>query len=137
MINSRNVNDLTGDMQHRCQKFIAMCKDAGIDVIVTSTYRDLESQNALYAQGRTTPGRIVTNAKAGYSAHNFRRAFDICIVVNGKAVWDDLDLYKQCGEIGEKCGLDWAGSWKSFKEYVHFQEKDLDMGALRKEYGVK
>jgi peptidoglycan L-alanyl-D-glutamate endopeptidase CwlK len=42
-------------------------------------------------------------------------------LVNGKAVWDDQTIWKQVGEIGKSCGLEWAGDWKTFKEYPHFQ----------------
>jgi peptidoglycan L-alanyl-D-glutamate endopeptidase CwlK len=89
--------------------------------LVTSTYRDHESQTALYNQGRTTPGKVVTNAKAGQSWHNHRCALDVVPLVNGKAIWDDQAVWKQIGEIGKSCGLEWAGDWKTFKEYPHFQ----------------
>jgi len=98
---------------------------AGIDLLVTSTYRDFASQTALYAQGRTTPGRVVTNAKAGQSMHNFRIAFDVVPLRFGKPVWGtsgkDGKLWAQLGAIGESVGLEWAGRWIRFKEYAHFQ----------------
>lgn len=133
MINSRDIKDLVPELQKKCNTFIEMCKAQGIDVLITSTYRDFESQNALYSQGRTTPGRVVTNAKGGSSFHNFRVAFDFVPIVNGKAVWDDLKLFAKCGVIGKSCGLEWAGDWKSFKEYAHFQLPGLSLEQLRKE----
>jgi peptidoglycan L-alanyl-D-glutamate endopeptidase CwlK len=124
MINSRDINELAPTVQVMARKFIQGCKDAGIDVIITSTYRDHASQNALYAQGRTAPGKKVTNAKGGQSFHNWRVAFDFVPVVNGKAQWNDLKLFKKCGEIAESVGLEWAGRWKSFVEYAHCQYTD-------------
>lgn len=121
MINSRRIQDLHPKAAEMCRLFLDACKRAGIDVIITSTYRDAESQNALYAQGRTKPGRKVTNAKAGQSWHNWKLAFDFCPIVNGKAQWNDLDLFRRCGEIAESCGLEWAGRWTRFKEYAHCQ----------------
>jgi peptidoglycan LD-endopeptidase CwlK len=121
MVNSRNIDDLHPIVAHLCRQFVQKCDDAGIDVIITSTYRDRASQQALYNQGRTTPGKKVTNAKPGYSYHNWRVAFDFVPVVNGKAQWNDLDAFRKCGEIGESLGLEWAGRWKSFKEFAHFQ----------------
>jgi peptidoglycan L-alanyl-D-glutamate endopeptidase CwlK len=112
MINSRQIYDLHPIVQTLCNKFIAACEGAGIDIIITSTYRDFESQNALYAQGRTTAGKIVTNAKAGQSFHNFRVAFDFVPIVNGKAQWNDPALFTKCGGIGKLCGLEWGGDWK-------------------------
>ena len=85
MKNSRNIDDLHPIVAKMCRDFVAKCDEEGIDVLITSTYRDLESQAAIYAQGRTTPGKKVTNAKPGQSWHNWRVAFDFVPVVNGKA----------------------------------------------------
>ena len=63
----------------------------------------------------------MTRAKAGQSWHNHRCALDVVPLVNGKAIWDDQAMWKQVGEIGKACGLEWAGDWKTFKEYPHFQ----------------
>jgi peptidoglycan L-alanyl-D-glutamate endopeptidase CwlK len=107
------------------QQMLYACERAGIDLIVTSTYRDHESQDALYAQGRTMPGKIVTKARAGQSWHNHRLAFDVVPLRNGKPVWStsgaDGELWAKVGEIGKKCGLEWAGDWSRFREYPHFQ----------------
>jgi len=121
MINSRSLSDLLPVVAAKCDSFIAKCKQNGIDVIITSTLRDNESQNALYAQGRTTAGKIVTNAKGGQSFHNYGCAFDFVPVVNGKAQWNDTKTFERCGEIAESVGLEWAGRWKSFKELAHCQ----------------
>jgi peptidoglycan L-alanyl-D-glutamate endopeptidase CwlK len=121
MINSRKLEDLHPKVQQMCKEFIQKCSKEGIDVLITSTYRDFESQNELYSQGRTKPGKKVTNAKAGQSFHNFRVAFDFVPIINGKAQWSDLSLFKKCGEIAKSVGLEWAGDWKTFKEYAHCQ----------------
>ena len=121
MINSRKIEDLHPRVAEMASKFIERCDTAGIDVIITSTYRDHESQATLYAQGRTAPGRKVTNAKPGQSWHNWKLAFDFCPIVNGKAAWEDENLFTVCGEIGEQIGLEWAGRWKSFRELAHMQ----------------
>jgi peptidoglycan L-alanyl-D-glutamate endopeptidase CwlK len=80
-----------------------------------------QPQNALYAQGRTTPGKIVTNAKGGQSFHNYGVAFDFVPIVGGKAQWNDVALFTKCGEIAESIGLEWAGRWVKFKELAHCQ----------------
>jgi peptidoglycan L-alanyl-D-glutamate endopeptidase CwlK len=121
MINSRNIDDLTPDTAEKCRKFIAACAGQGIDVIITSTYRDIESQNSLYAQGRVTAGNIVTKVKGGDSFHNWRVAFDFVPVVNGKAIWNNDKLWAQCGNIGRQCGLEWGGNWPNFKDMPHMQ----------------
>jgi len=122
MINSRNLNDLLPPVKDRAEKMIQGCGAVGIDLLVTSTYRDNASQDALYAQGRTKPGKIVTNARAGQSFHNHRCAFDVVPLRHGKPVWDAKDpVWQVVGQIGKKFGLEWAGDWKRFKEYPHFQ----------------
>ena len=121
MNTSRKIADLHPKVATMAWAFVKKCADEGIDVIITSTLRDNEAQAALYAQGRTAPGKIVTNAKPGYSYHNFGLAFDFVPVKDGKAQWNDLKLFQRCGEIGESLGLEWAGRWESFKEYAHLQ----------------
>lgn len=129
---SRKLEDLDLRMHSLALKFLAECKKQGYDVLVTCTYRSNEEQASLYAQGRTKPGAIVTNAKPGESLHNrvdvqgrpASLAFDVVPLVDGKCVWDSSSiLWKKLGEIGVGLGLDWAGTWKSFKEYPHFQLK--------------
>ncbi len=132
MINSRDIKDLVPEVFDKCTEFLAACKEAGIDLVVTSTLRDFDSQNALYAQGRTIPGKIVTKAKGGQSFHNFGVAFDVVPVVNGKAVWDDDAIWSKIGKIGTDLGLDWGGTWK-FVDKPHFQYTDKSLFELNKE----
>jgi peptidoglycan L-alanyl-D-glutamate endopeptidase CwlK len=126
MINSRNLTDLHPVVREKAQAFIEKARLQSIDLLVTSTYRDNESQAALYAQGRTKPGLIVTNAKPGQSWHNWRCAFDVVPLRNGKPVWGttgiDGDLWRKVGELGESVGLEWAGRWTGkLREMAHFQ----------------
>lgn len=139
MINSRDINDLCNPVLKRATEFLTQCKIQNIDVLITSTYRDYESQNALYAQGRTTPGKVVTRAKGGESYHNFRCAFDIVPIVNGKPSWDNADpIWDKLGNIGSLVGLEWAGNWVKFKEYPHFQYTGgLSLAQLRSGMQVK
>lgn len=126
MINSRRLEDLCQPAKLRALAFLDAAQAAGIDLIITSTWRDFEAQTALYAQGRTAPGKIVTNARAGQSWHNFRCALDVVPMRYGKPVWDttgkDGDLWRTVGELGEAAGLEWAGRWTGkLREMAHFQ----------------
>lgn len=109
---------------------MAACAAAGIPIRITFTYRSNETQDALYAQGRTKPGKVVTNAKAGQSFHNFKLAYDgvpekLLKLENwgdnkkdqpiADAAWN---LY---GELAEAQGLEWGGRWKSIKDRPHCQ----------------
>lgn len=123
---SRRIEDLVPAVQQRAQALVKAAKDAGIDLLVTSTYRSNEEQAALYAQGRIKPGAIVTNARPGDSYHNWRCAFDVVPLRNGKPVWGtsgpDGDLWRKIGEMGEAVGLEWAGRWTGkLREMAHFQ----------------
>jgi peptidoglycan L-alanyl-D-glutamate endopeptidase CwlK len=133
MINSRDLNELLPIVKTKVDYFIRLCAESNIELLITSTYRDIESQNALYDQGRTTEGRIVTNAKGGESFHNYRCAIDIVPLVCGKPDWDGSHpIWQQIGELGEKAGLEWAGRWKSFKEMAHFQyTNELTLAQLK------
>ena len=125
MINSRRLEDLHPVVQEMARAHLAACDEAGIDLLVTSTYRDHASQNALFAQGRTAPGRKVTNARGGQSFHQYRVAYDVVPLRNGKPVWgttgEDGKLWETVGELGESVGLEWAGRWVRFREFPHFQ----------------
>ena len=126
MINSRSLSELHPVCKEKAEKFLSLAKDNGIDLLVTSTYRDNESQAALFAQGRTKPGMIVTNARPGQSWHNWRCAFDVVPIRNGKPVWNttgpDGDLWRKVGEFGESVGFEWAGRWTGkLREFAHFQ----------------
>ena len=128
-MSSRKLTDLHPQMQPIMTRFLANARAAGIDLLVTCTYRSNEEQAALYAIGRTKPGRIVTNAKPGRSTHNntlngkpAALAVDVVPLRDGKPVWSASDpVWKRVGEIGEKVGLEWAGRWTTFREYPHFQ----------------
>ena len=123
---SRRIEDLAPAVQQQAKALVSAAKDAGIDLLITSTYRSSEEQAALYAQGRTKPGAIVTNARPGDSYHNWRCAFDVVPLRNGKPVWGtsgpDGDLWRKIGEMGEAVGLEWAGRWTGkLREMAHFQ----------------
>lgn len=122
MISSRSLATLDPAVKAKAEAHIAACKEAGIQLLIYCTYRDLECQDTLYAQGRTTPGKIVTNARGGDSYHNWRCAYDCVPVVGGKAAWGDTDLYAKVGQLGEAQGLEWAGRWTGkLRETAHFQ----------------
>lgn len=100
------------------------------------TLRTFAEQNALFAQGRTKPGKIVTNARGGLSYHNYGLAIDIVLLVDKDnndtfetAVWDvktDFDGDRkadwiECVNIFKQYGWEWGGDWK-FSDPPHFQK---------------
>ena len=95
-------------------------RDNGITINIISGTRTYAEQDALYAQGRTTAGAIVTNARGGYSNHNFGIAFDIG-VFSGNRYLPESPLYKAVGALGMELGLEWGGNWTSIVDQPHFQ----------------
>lgn len=94
----------------------------GVRLLLTSTRRSISYQAYLYAQGRTTPGKIVTNAIGEQSSHVRGEGFDIVPIVDGKAAWDNHALLDDIGKIGEQLGLIWGGRFKMVDKY-HFELK--------------
>jgi len=138
---ARDVRLLHPRIRAICGQFMIECQKAGIDLIITQTLRTKAEQDAIYAQGRTTPGKIVTKAKYPMSPHCWGCAFDIAIKVAGKIVWDERkDLYEKAGAIGKKLGLVWGGDFKSFVDRPHFEDPkyivNKSVNTLVKNYGA-
>jgi LAS superfamily LD-carboxypeptidase LdcB len=94
-------------------------RDLNITLRITQGLRTIAEQNALYAQGRTTKGKIVTNAKGGSSYHNYGLAIDVVEMKGNTANWDfDYSLLKP---IADKHGIVWGGTFKSIIDKPHFE----------------
>jgi len=98
----------------------AVERELGIRLRVTQGLRTFAEQDALYAQGRTKKGKIVTNARGGQSFHNFGLAIDVCEIRDGKAIWD-CD-WARIAPVAKRLGWEWGGDWKSFPDRPHFQK---------------
>ena len=121
MLNSRDISLLRPDVEANCRKWIEVCKENGLNVLITSTVRDDEYQRSIYAQGRTKPGSIITQLETPtFHKEGIGLAFDFCKNVRGHE-YDDLDFFKQAGEIAKKIGFSWGGDWKSFVDRPHIQ----------------
>ena len=116
----RNIATLLPQAQPIARALIESAAAIGIAIKVISGTRTYEEQNALYEQGRSKPGRIVTNARGGYSNHNFGIAFDIGVFEGGRYL-DESPAYKAVGALGIRLGLEWGGNWKTIQDEPHFQ----------------
>lgn len=114
------------------RQLVAAARQKGIAIKVISGLRTVEEQDALYAQGRTAPGPIVTTARGGCSNHNTGLSFDIGVFRDDKFIDDQSDpvTYQTVGELGRGLGLVWGGDWKSIKDLPHFETTDAS-GVLR------
>ncbi|MED3885861.1 peptidoglycan-binding protein [Priestia aryabhattai] len=115
----QNVHEI---VQEKAYELIRQAYKESIFIVITEGFRSIEQQHKLYSQGRTTQGSIVTNAKGGYSYHNYGLAIDIALLDNnGEVDWTIDRRWNKAGEVGKRIGLEWGGDWKSLKDYPHFQ----------------
>ena len=116
-------------------------------VRIAQGLRTFAEQDALYAQGRTKPGKKVTNAKGGQSIHNYGLAVDIVLILDGKtASWDeksDFDRDQQSDWIEvviefKRAGFSWGGDWRTFKDMPHFEKTSgLSLKQIQDKYKNK
>ena len=82
-------------------------------------------QDALYAQGRTTDGKVVTRAKAGTSYHNFGIAVDLCKDANIEkgGLQPDWDIFKYeaLARAAESIGLEAGLHFQKLADGPHVQ----------------
>ncbi|HTG33668.1 MAG TPA: M15 family metallopeptidase [Thermoanaerobaculia bacterium] len=116
----KNIATLLPEVQPMARALIQRAAFNGIRIKVISGLRTFAEQDELYAHGRTTSGPKVTNARGGYSNHNFGIAFDIGVFEGQKYLADSVK-YKAVGVLGTDLGLDWGGNWTSIVDQPHFQ----------------
>ena len=114
------IATLLPEVQPLARALVQKAAANGIKIRIISGFRSYAEQDALYAQGRTAPGSIVTKAQGGYSNHNFGIAFDIG-VFEGATYLGDSPKYKAVGVLGMELGLEWGGNWKNMVDQPHYQ----------------
>lgn len=117
----KDLNKLHPKVKELAEQLLKECALSGLNIKISETYRSVERQDELYAQGRTKKGNIVTYSRGSdmSSYHQWGLAFDIFNNVKGHEY--DIAVLSKVGAIGQKLGLEWGGSWKNFKDYPHFQ----------------
>lgn len=117
---SRKLFDLNPKFLPIAERILAKAKERGLNLLVTCTLRTPKEQAELYAQGRTKPGKRVTNAKPGSSAHNYGLAMDVVPLIAGKAMWDAKHPHWRIyGECVREAGAVWGGDFRSIKDLPH------------------
>lgn len=111
------------------ERYLLLAEDfvrerAPYSLIVTCTYRSVEEQMKLYAQGRVVPGKIVTNIDGARikGMHNYTpsHALDVAVVVEDGVLWDEA-LYYPLVELCARYGLVSGGSWNNWKDWPHIE----------------
>ena len=131
MPNDRDPAHLHPDLQPLCRRWLARCHEQAVDTFLTHTYRSPAEQDALYALGRTRPGKIVTHARGGKSKHNFTlpggvpasKAFDFAVRRrDGTLNWNAASSeFRAAVAIGKELGLVWGGDFRNIVDACHFE----------------
>lgn len=116
-------------IEKKREELIQLASAAGIDIIITDGFRSRDEQDRLHAQGRSSPGNIVTQVQGGGSYHNYGLAIDFALRDGDGVVWDierdangngESDWF-EVAAIGKELGFSWGGDWQRFKDYPHFE----------------
>lgn len=134
---NRLINDSAENLKNLHPAVEAGAKDLirlshscyNIDIRITQGYRTKKQQDALYDQGRSSAGEIVTNARGGESMHNYGLAFDFVQMVDGDISYDleydgnnsGKSDWREVAAVGKALGFEWGGDWKRFVDYPHFE----------------
>lgn len=115
----QKIAQLRSPVDQRAWTFLDWSRRVGgFPTVVVEAYRTPQRQLQLYAQGRQTPGPIVTWTQT--SKHTEGRAFDVAFLdERGRVTWDVPRFYwDYLGRLGAAVGLRWGGS---FGDLGHFE----------------
>jgi len=108
------------DLTRAVRAVVLAMHELGYEMIVTDGVRTSAEQQKLYAQGRTAPGKVVTNADGIIRSSNhqpkadgYGHAVDCCFLVDGVPSWSDALPWELYGEMARVLGLRWGGDWKT------------------------
>ncbi|MBD5546490.1 MAG: hypothetical protein HDQ97_03710 [Lachnospiraceae bacterium] len=119
-VTADRIKKLHPKIRQRVINFIVAVQDVHPDIRISQGLRTIEEQNALYYQGRDgNGGAIVTNAKGGFSYHNYGLAIDLVRITNNDLNYDIE--WEKVEAIGDELGFEWGGNWESMPDYPHFQ----------------
>lgn len=132
-------NRLTGvhpELVEKVTRILNAMELLGFPMMVTEGLRTAERQQELYAQGRTTPGKIVTylDGKVRKSNHQakpdgFGHAVDCCFLVDidgdgpDDPSWAPSHPWELFGAMAVALGLTWGGNWKTLVDKPHVEMK--------------
>ena len=112
--NENHIKLLHPEIRDKVRVFINKAKEKGYDLKIISGLRTFAQQAGIYAQGRTAPGAIVSNAPAGSSYHNYGLAIDV-MERTGRS------RYTEFKDLAINDGWEWGGNFSSLYDAPHFQ----------------
>lgn len=129
-VSLQRIEKLHPKLREEVKQIVENLAKRKIKIRITQGFRTAKEQADLYAQGRTKPGKIVTNAKPGYSFHEYGFGLDFCLLhedgsvsysliedldKNNKADW--MEVIDEFKKYGWEAGIDWK-----FKDSPHLQK---------------
>ena len=126
-ISEARLGEVAPFLADKIRQMAEMLVQEGIEIRVVQALRTWAQQDALYAQGRTTPGEIVTNCPGGHSYHNFGLAVDCVPSQFGpdqayNPDWNSSHpTWQRMEAIGELLGMESGSTWRTFPDAPHFQ----------------
>jgi len=132
-------------LARRVRALLMACEAKGCPMRVTQGLRDGMEQTALYAQGRQGLDEVnrlrklaclppitseqnqcpVTDARLGFSYHNYGLAIDLCYATGDPYHEDGHSLtWEQIGAMIEANGLVWGGRFRMRPDRPHCQWSD-------------
>jgi peptidoglycan L-alanyl-D-glutamate endopeptidase CwlK len=126
-VSEARLQEVYPELAKKIRTLHDMLELEGIEIRVVQGFRTINQQNALYAQGRTAPGKIVTNCQGGHSYHNYGLAVDCVPSTHGPGELFDPDwnanhvTWKRMSDVGQSLGLVSGAAWRTFPDAPHFQ----------------
>jgi peptidoglycan LD-endopeptidase CwlK len=122
VVSEQRLSEVYPGLATLTREMAAQLEAEGIDIRVTQSLRTMAEQEALYAEGRTTQGEVVTNARAGFSWHNFGLAVDVAPLTPQGVDWNtNHPVWQRIVATGDTLGLVAGAEWRSFPDWPHFQ----------------
>ena len=121
-ISEARLGEVHPALAEKIRSMAEMLALENITIKVTQGLRTWDQQAVLYAQGRTAPGNIVTDAGPGTSWHNYGLAVDVAPFDDGIPDWNvSHPAWKRIVSVGESVGLVSGSAWRTFPDWPHFQ----------------
>ncbi len=130
----RDLQLLYIGFSNRLQKAVAKCHESGYMVEPFECWRSPKRQDFLYEQGRSRPGRIITNSKAWRSWHQYSCATDFAFKKDGKWSWDGD--FRGAGAVFVREGLEWSGDFEQCHVQFTGGLNIVAAEAMMHEYGL-
>jgi len=125
------------ELKVRVTKLVEALAHEGLELVLTQGVRSLAQQQALYAQGRHRPGKIVTNCDGIVRVSNHQPKLDgygYAVDVAWRNAAGDITWegpWPTLGTLAAAHGLIWGGAWVRFQDRPHLELPPLSAPSAR------